>query len=116
MLGKSASQASFVRSRLARFRRDSAVGEPTDNGASSGESAVWGAGRDGARTVATRAQVYALLLLAGAYATLLVVRPQLGLIICLELVAGLYFATGLHKVWLLVRGDSVGAGSKRVAD
>jgi cellulose synthase/poly-beta-1,6-N-acetylglucosamine synthase-like glycosyltransferase len=110
MLGKSASLAPFLRNRFARIKRPSATGELLGE-----QAAAWGAGRDGARTVATRAQVYALFLVVGAYATLLAVRPRLGLIICLELVAGLYFMTGLHKVWLLVRGDSAGAGSKRVA-
>jgi cellulose synthase/poly-beta-1,6-N-acetylglucosamine synthase-like glycosyltransferase len=32
------------------------------------------------------------------------------LIICLELVAALYFLTGLHKAWLLLRGESATTG------
>jgi glycosyltransferase XagB len=68
--------------------------------------ATWGAARDGARIVATRAQVYALALVAGVYVGLVIAQPRLALIICLELFAALYFATGLHKVWLLVRGES----------
>ena len=78
--------------------------------------ATWGAARDGARIVATRAQVYVLALIGGIYAGLLVAQPRLALIICLELVAALYFATGLHKVWLLLRGESASTDSQPAAD
>jgi glycosyltransferase XagB len=78
--------------------------------------ATWGAARDGARVVATRAQLYALLLIVGAYVALLVARPRLGLIICLELVAALYFLTGFHKLRLLLRGESAATGSEPAAE
>src|SRR5438477_2612788 len=77
--------------------------------------ATWGAARDGARVVATRAQLYVLVLIVGAYVTLVVARPRLGLIVCLELVAALYFLTGFHKLRLRLRGESAGAGSAPVA-
>jgi glycosyltransferase XagB len=78
--------------------------------------ATWGAARDGARVVATRAQVSAIVIVAVAYAALLLTQPRLGLIICLELVTALYFATGLHKIWLLLRGESTKARARPVRD
>jgi glycosyltransferase XagB len=76
--------------------------------------ATWGAARDGARVVATRAQVYALLLVLAAFLALLFSQPRLGLIILIELVTALYFLTGLHRIWLLVRGESGSTGAERV--
>jgi glycosyltransferase XagB len=73
--------------------------------------ATWGAARDGARIVLTRAQAYALVLLAALAALMLLALPRLGLIVCLEIITVLYFVTGLHKVTLLVRGESAAASS-----
>jgi cellulose synthase/poly-beta-1,6-N-acetylglucosamine synthase-like glycosyltransferase len=78
--------------------------------------ATWGAARDGARTVATRAQVYTSAVIGGVYAVILVAQPRLGLIIALALVAALYFSTGLHKIWLIVRGESAGAAAAPPAE
>jgi cellulose synthase/poly-beta-1,6-N-acetylglucosamine synthase-like glycosyltransferase len=55
-------------------------------------------------------------LIVGLYVMLVVARPRLGLIICLELVTAVYFLTSLHKIWLLLRGESASAGSEPVAD
>jgi glycosyltransferase XagB len=38
-------------------------------------------------------------------------RPHLGLIACLLTITALYFLTGVHKLWLLVRGESAIANS-----
>jgi cellulose synthase/poly-beta-1,6-N-acetylglucosamine synthase-like glycosyltransferase len=78
--------------------------------------ATWGAARDGARVVATRRQVWASVILAGAYLALLLTHPRLGLIICLELVTALYFVTGFHKISLLLRGESAKARARPVRD
>jgi cellulose synthase/poly-beta-1,6-N-acetylglucosamine synthase-like glycosyltransferase len=73
--------------------------------------ATWGAARDGARTVVTRAQVYALVLLAALGVVTLLAQPRLSLIVCLAIITTLYFVTGFHKVTLLVRGESAADGS-----
>jgi glycosyltransferase XagB len=77
--------------------------------------ATWGAARDGARVVATRAQMYALASWAAACVALVAVLPRIGLISFLELLATLYFLSGLHKVWLLLRGESAGGGAQPLA-
>ena len=74
----------------------------------------WGAARDGARIVMTRWQACALVLLAALAAVFVGTAPRYGLIACLGIVTGLYFATGVHKILLLIRGERAGAGS--VAD
>ena len=107
--------------RRASLRQAQAGGEPArGDGTGSPESlsdhwATWGAARDGARVVATRAQVGALVLIVGASAMLVAARPRLGLILCLELVAALYFATGLHKIWMLLRAESGDGDSGPIA-
>jgi cellulose synthase/poly-beta-1,6-N-acetylglucosamine synthase-like glycosyltransferase len=72
---------------------------------------TWGAARDGARTVVTRAQVCVLVALVALVAVLVVAQPRLSLIVCLEFITALYFVAGLHKVALLVRGESGAAES-----
>jgi cellulose synthase/poly-beta-1,6-N-acetylglucosamine synthase-like glycosyltransferase len=67
--------------------------------------ASWGAARDGARVVITRAQGSTLALLALVCAGLLVTHPHALLITALGFVTALYLTTGLHKIWLLVRGE-----------
>jgi len=67
--------------------------------------ASWGAARDGARVVITKAQGSTLAVLALVCATLLVTHPHAALIAGLGLITALYFTTGLHKIWLLVRGE-----------
>jgi cellulose synthase/poly-beta-1,6-N-acetylglucosamine synthase-like glycosyltransferase len=69
----------------------------------------WGAAQNGARTVVTRPQRYALLLLTATDLILLCLRPQSMLIACIALVTALYFVTGMYKIWLLVRGESANA-------
>jgi cellulose synthase/poly-beta-1,6-N-acetylglucosamine synthase-like glycosyltransferase len=44
-------------------------------------------------------------------ALVMLARPHLGLIACLVAITTLYFLTGLHKCWLLLRGDSAAAKS-----
>jgi glycosyltransferase XagB len=81
-----------------------------------GQWATWGAARDGARVVATRAQVYALVLIGVLYAVLLATQPRAALITFLELIATVYFVTGVHKIWLLVRGEAATTTATTVAD
>jgi cellulose synthase/poly-beta-1,6-N-acetylglucosamine synthase-like glycosyltransferase len=69
----------------------------------------WGAARDGARIVVTRAQKYILLLLIATILILLFTRPRSMLIACIALVTALYFVTGVYKIWLLVRGERANA-------
>ena len=78
--------------------------------------ATWGVARDGAVVVITRAQVCALVAVVVASIAIVVARPRLGLMIGLELVTAMYFATGLHKVWLLLRGESTNVKSERAAE
>lgn len=59
----------------------------------------------------TRAQAYALVLLVALGAVMLVTQPRLSLIAVLAVVTILYFVTGLHKVTLLVRGESAAESS-----
>jgi len=71
----------------------------------------WGAARDGARIVMTRMQAFSLVLLAALGAVFVGTAARSALIVCLGIVTGLYFATGMHKIWLLIRGELAGAGS-----
>jgi glycosyltransferase XagB len=122
MLGKLASVMAMAGLRLPSVRLTPPQGEEgtsAPRGAPREPSehwATWGAARDGARVVATRAQVCALVLIAATYVTLLVAQPRLGLIILLELIAALYFFAGFHKLRLLLRGESAGTGAEPVAD
>jgi cellulose synthase/poly-beta-1,6-N-acetylglucosamine synthase-like glycosyltransferase len=72
--------------------------------------ATWGAAADGARTVLTRVQVGAIALLVVPSAVLLGTIPHAGLIACIAVVTSLYLVTGVHKIWLLLRGEHAGAG------
>jgi len=82
-------------------------------GAPDGEhwATSWGAARDGARIVMTRVQASALVLLAALGAVLVGTIPRYALIVCLGILTALYFATGVHKIWLLIRGELAGTGS-----
>jgi cellulose synthase/poly-beta-1,6-N-acetylglucosamine synthase-like glycosyltransferase len=62
----------------------------------------------------TRTQRYALVLAVVLGAILLLARPRLGLIVSLDAITAAYFVTGLHKVWLLIRGEA--AASRSPAD
>jgi cellulose synthase/poly-beta-1,6-N-acetylglucosamine synthase-like glycosyltransferase len=59
----------------------------------------------------TRTQRYALVLAVVLGAILLVAQPRFGLIVSLDAISAAYFVTGLHKVWLLIRGESVASRS-----
>jgi glycosyltransferase XagB len=74
-------------------------------------AATWGAARDGARIVMTRVQASALVLLAALGAVFVGTTPRSALIVCLGILTVLYFATGVHKMWLLIRGELAGTGS-----
>src|SRR5258707_7424683 len=97
MFGKLAEIVAFPAGRLPSIRPAPAQGERAGapRAGPGDQWTTWGAARDGARVVATRAQVYAVVLIVGLYMILVVVRPRLGLIICLELVTAAYFLTGL---------------------
>jgi cellulose synthase/poly-beta-1,6-N-acetylglucosamine synthase-like glycosyltransferase len=71
----------------------------------------WGAASDGARIVITRVQVSAFILLVAAGAILFGAIPRFGLILCLGVLTALYFTTGVHKIWLLIRGEFAGTCS-----
>lgn len=73
--------------------------------------ATWGAARDGARTVVTRMQVYTIALLGVLSAVLIGMVPRTGLIVCIGTLTVLYLVTGVHKIWLLIRGECAGNGS-----
>lgn len=66
---------------------------------------TWGAARNGARIVVTRAQAFGLtaLLVAGGF--LIGTAPRYGLIACIAAVTIVYLVTGMHKIWLLIRGE-----------
>ena len=82
-------------------------------GAPDGEhwATSWGAARDGARIVVTRVQAFALVLLVALSAVFVGTAARYALIVCLGILTALYFATGVHKVWLLIRGEFAGTGS-----
>jgi glycosyltransferase XagB len=71
----------------------------------------WGAARDGARIVVTRVQASAFVVLGVLGAILVGTIPRDGLVVCLGILSVLYFATGVHKIWLLIRGELAGTGS-----
>lgn len=70
----------------------------------------WGAARHGARVVITRRQAAGLVAAALLAVVVLGTIPRYGLIFCIAVLTLLYFATGIHKIWLLVRGEFAGAG------
>jgi len=72
---------------------------------------TWGAARNGARVVVTRLQAVALVLLVTLGAILIGINPRYGLILCISIITALYFMTGAHKIWLLIRGDAAPAHS-----
>ena len=67
--------------------------------------ATWGAARNGARTVVTRPQAYTIAFVGVLNVALLGALPHTGLIVCIGLLTCLYLVSGVHKIWLLVRGD-----------
>jgi glycosyltransferase XagB len=71
--------------------------------------AVWGAARDGARVVITRAQVTFALAALVLVALTVFARPLPGLIACLSAVTALYLLIAVHKVGLLIRGEHAAA-------
>jgi cellulose synthase/poly-beta-1,6-N-acetylglucosamine synthase-like glycosyltransferase len=73
--------------------------------------ATWGAARDGARVVLTRVQAFALGLPIVLSAVLIGVNLRYWLMACLGIVTGLYFLAGVHKMWLLVRGEAAATGT-----
>jgi glycosyltransferase XagB len=79
------------------------------NAAEAERWAAWGAARAGARTSLTSAQVLALAVLGLAAAVLLYLDAHALLVALIALFTCAYLATGLHKVWLLVRGESAAA-------
>lgn len=66
---------------------------------------TWGAARDGARTVVTRMQVCAIALLMVPGAVLVGTIPRTGLVAVIGVLTSLYLVTGVHKIWLLLRGE-----------
>lgn len=73
--------------------------------------ANWGAARDGARVVITRAQVSVMALLGATDIGVTLARPRVGLLIWLYIITTLYFITGVYKVWLLFRGEAAANSS-----
>jgi glycosyltransferase XagB len=79
---------------------------------------VWGAARDGARVTLTGAQIFCLALLVGLVVALAWANLHVLLIMLIALMTCVYLLTGLHKAWLITRGDraiSNAAGHARVA-
>jgi glycosyltransferase XagB len=77
---------------------------------------TWGAARDGARVVLTRSQVCAVVLLSLMVAILLLVAAHLTLIGIIAVVTALYVAIGIHRIWLLIRGEAgIAAGDPHLA-
>ncbi len=72
---------------------------------------TWGAARYGARMVLTRVQGVALVAVVGLGALLAGTAPRDALSACLDILTVVYFATGVHKIWLLVRGEVVSSRS-----
>lgn len=66
---------------------------------------TWGAARDGARTVLTRVQAGAIALLVLPSAVLVGTLPRTGLIAIIAVLTACYLVTGMHKIWLIVRGE-----------
>jgi len=69
---------------------------------------VWGAARDGARVVLTRLQIALLALICVIGAVFVFSRPRIALILLVALVTSLYVLVGIHKTWLLIRGELQG--------
>jgi len=67
---------------------------------------TWGAARHGARVVVTRVQVLALVALTVLGGALAGMIPRYGLIVCLAIPTVLYFVTSVHKIVVLIRGES----------
>lgn len=67
--------------------------------------AGWGAARHGARVTVTFNQVVAVALMIWVAAALLYLDSQLLLTLPLGVMTGVYLVTGLHKSWLLIRGE-----------
>jgi len=66
---------------------------------------TWGAARDGARVVLTRAQICALVLLVLLAPILLLLQAQWTLTGVVAFVTVLYVTLGAHRIWLLLRGE-----------
>jgi glycosyltransferase XagB len=73
--------------------------------------ATWGAARDGARTVVTPVQVSAVALLVLLEGVLVGTAPRAGIILCIAVFTCLYLVAGVHKIWLLIRGELADAKS-----
>jgi cellulose synthase/poly-beta-1,6-N-acetylglucosamine synthase-like glycosyltransferase len=71
--------------------------------------AVWGAARDGARVVITRAQVLVTLTVLALVAVTVFARPLPSLIACLGAITAVYVLIAVHKISLLVRGERAAA-------
>jgi cellulose synthase/poly-beta-1,6-N-acetylglucosamine synthase-like glycosyltransferase len=72
---------------------------------------TWGAARSGARVVLTRLQAVELGSLFVLGAALIGINLRYGLITCIGIITALYFATGMHKIWLIIRGETHPANS-----
>jgi cellulose synthase/poly-beta-1,6-N-acetylglucosamine synthase-like glycosyltransferase len=84
---------------LASITRQLAAGQISDYWAR------WGAARDGARTVLTRAQKVVLAVAFLAAVLLIAAEPQPILVGIIGLITAVYLAMGAHKIALLIRGD-----------
>jgi cellulose synthase/poly-beta-1,6-N-acetylglucosamine synthase-like glycosyltransferase len=80
------------------------------NGSADGYWATWGAAREGARVVLTRAEAVALLLLLTGATLLIAFEPRSGLRLALVTASALYFFSGVYKLWLLIAGDRASGG------
>jgi hypothetical protein len=67
--------------------------------------ATWGAARNGARIVLATHQKWGLLAGVSVVLVLLTLNVHAAVILFLALATMLYFATGVHKLWLLARGE-----------
>jgi cellulose synthase/poly-beta-1,6-N-acetylglucosamine synthase-like glycosyltransferase len=67
--------------------------------------AAWGAAREGARTSLSFDQALALAVFGWVAALVLYLDPYALLVAPIAAITCLYLATGLHKVWLLARGE-----------
>ena len=76
---------------------------------------TWGAARHGARVVLTTSQILTLVLLLALGVALIGWQPRDGLIAIITFISGLYFVTGMHKIWLLARGEKASSGPTSAA-
>ena len=76
---------------------------------------TWGAALDGARIVLTRVQIAMMVLLVAGGTTLIGIDPRHGLIACIGLITALYSVTGVHKIWLLARGEAAATAAPSCA-